>query len=54
VTTGSSGQQSSLTALPAWQALAADVGQVRDVHLRSLFANDPSRGERFSAEAAGL
>ena len=27
---------------------------MRDVHLRSLFANDPSRGERFSAEAAGL
>jgi len=54
VTTGSSGQLSSLTALPAWQALAAHVEQVRDVSLRSLFAADPSRGERFAAEAAGL
>jgi glucose-6-phosphate isomerase len=27
---------------------------VRDVHLRSLFANNPSRADRFSAEAAGL
>jgi glucose-6-phosphate isomerase len=27
---------------------------MRDVHLRTLFANDPARGERFTAEAAGL
>ena len=54
MTTGSSAQRSSLTALPAWHALAAHVEQVRDVHLRSLFANDPSRADRFSAEAAGL
>src|SRR5438874_2127207 len=45
---------SSLTALPAWRSLAAHVEQVRDVHLRSLFADDPSRGERFAADAAGL
>src|ERR1700676_1726793 len=54
VTTGSPGRQTSLTALPAWQALAAHVAQVRDVSLRSLFAGDPSRGVRFAAEAAGL
>jgi glucose-6-phosphate isomerase len=54
MTTASAAQRSSLTALPAWQALAAHVEQVRDVHLRSLFANDPSRAGRFSAEAAGL
>jgi glucose-6-phosphate isomerase len=43
-----------LTALPAWKALAAHAGQMRDVHLRTLFAADPSRGARFTAEAAGL
>ncbi len=54
MTAGPSAQRSVLTALPAWQALAAHAEQMRDVHLRSLFANDPSRGERFTAEAAGL
>ena len=54
MTTGSSAQPSALTALPAWRALAAHHEQVRDVHLRTLFANDPSRGERFAVEAAGL
>ncbi|MEQ1728462.1 MAG: glucose-6-phosphate isomerase, partial [Vicinamibacterales bacterium] len=43
-----------LTTLPAWRALTEHAAQVRDVHLRTLFANDPSRGERFSVEAAGL
>ncbi len=43
-----------LTDLPAWQALQAHADQLRDVHLRSLFAGDPARGERFAAEAAGL
>jgi glucose-6-phosphate isomerase len=54
VTTRSSAPPSALTALPAWQALATHADQVRDVHLRSLFDNDPSRGERFAVEAAGL
>src|SRR5829696_7315813 len=43
-----------LTRRPAWQALAAHYAQVRDVHLRQLFADDPRRGERLAAEAAGL
>jgi glucose-6-phosphate isomerase len=43
-----------LTALPAWHALTAHFEQVRDLHLRSLFASDPSRGERLVAQAAGL
>ncbi|MDA1186037.1 MAG: glucose-6-phosphate isomerase [Acidobacteria bacterium] len=46
--------RSPLTTLPAWQALTEHAAQVRDAHLRSLFADDPSRGERFTAEAAGL
>ena len=43
-----------LTARPAWQALTAHYQQVRDRHLRQLFADDPERGERMTAEAAGL
>lgn len=38
----------------AWQALAAHHQQIRDLHLRQLFADDPQRGERLTAEAAGL
>jgi len=48
------GTRSSLTERPAWQALAAHHGKVRDAHLRQLFAADPGRGERLTAEAAGL
>ena len=44
----------ALTARPAWQALAAHHRQVRDLHLRQLFAEDPTRGERMTAEAVGL
>jgi glucose-6-phosphate isomerase len=39
---------------PAWRALAKHFEQVRDVHLRELFAADKMRGERMTAEAAGL
>ncbi len=46
--------QTPLTQRPAWQALEAHYQQVRDVHLRQLFADDPQRGERFAAEAIGL
>jgi len=44
----------SITQRPAWQALAAHYLPIKDVHLRTLFAHDPERGERFTAEAAGL
>jgi glucose-6-phosphate isomerase len=47
-------ERSGLTALPAWHALTAHFEQVRDLHLRSLFAGDPSRGQRLVAEGAGL
>ncbi|WP_034384694.1 glucose-6-phosphate isomerase [Deinococcus sp. YIM 77859] len=46
--------RSSLTQLPAWQALKAHFEEVRGLHLRDLFANDPSRGERLAAEGAGV
>ena len=38
----------------AWNALAAHHQSVRELHLRHLFADDPKRGERMTAEAAGL
>ena len=43
-----------LTRRPAWQALQAHYQQLKDVHLRTLFAQDPGRGERLVAEGAGL
>jgi len=44
----------SLTSRPAWKALAAHHGKVKNVHLRDLFAQDPNRGERLAAEACGI
>ncbi len=44
----------SLTELPAWQALQAHYQQIKELHLRDLFARDPARGERLVAEGAGL
>jgi glucose-6-phosphate isomerase len=43
-----------LTARKAWNELEAHAKIVRQSHLRELFANDPQRGERMTAEAAGL
>ena len=43
-----------LTRLAAWQALEAHYPQVRELHLRKLFADDPKRGERMTAEAIGI
>jgi glucose-6-phosphate isomerase len=39
---------------PAWKALEAHHQKVRELHLRSLFADDSKRGQRFAIEAAGL
>jgi glucose-6-phosphate isomerase len=43
-----------LTARPEWKALENHYETVRGVHLRTLFAGDPSRGERLTAEGAGI
>jgi glucose-6-phosphate isomerase len=43
-----------VSARPAWKALAAHQRELRSLHLRALFADDPGRAERFSLEAAGL
>ncbi len=39
---------------PAWQALQTHARAMQDLHLRTLFAADPARGERLTAEGAGL
>jgi glucose-6-phosphate isomerase len=39
---------------PAWNALSQHYQQIRDLHLRELFAQDEARGDRLVAEAAGL
>jgi glucose-6-phosphate isomerase len=38
----------------AWKKLVTHHKKVRAVHLRDLFAEDPQRGDRMTAEAAGL
>jgi len=43
-----------LTKRKAWKALEAHYKKVRQSHLRELFADDPERGERLTAEAVGL
>src|SRR5712671_6661705 len=43
-----------LTKRPAWKALAAHHKKAKALHLRKLFADDPKRGTRLTAEAAGL
>ncbi len=39
---------------PAWKALEQHYAEIGGTHLRDLFAADPGRGERLTAEAAGL
>ena len=38
----------------AWKALKAHHKNIEAVHLRTMFADDPERGSRMTAEAAGL
>ena len=44
----------SLTERPSWKALEAHFATIRDLNLRKLFVDDPVRGERLTAEAAGI
>ncbi|MGZ3643013.1 MAG: glucose-6-phosphate isomerase [Ktedonobacteraceae bacterium] len=43
-----------LTHRPSWQKLEEHYQTVRDLHLRTLFAEDPQRGERYALEAVGI
>jgi glucose-6-phosphate isomerase len=44
----------SLRERPSWKALASHHAEIGGRHLREFFAQDPGRGERLRAEAAGL
>ena len=43
-----------LTKRKAWKALETNYEKIRRMHLRQLFAEDPKRGERMTAEAIGI
>jgi glucose-6-phosphate isomerase len=43
-----------LTKRKTWKALQTHYENVRGLHLRKLFADDPKRGVRMTAEAVGL
>ena len=43
-----------LARLKAWKALSGHQKKIRSLHLRELFADDPKRGERMTAEAVDL
>jgi glucose-6-phosphate isomerase len=47
-------QTAALTERPAWNALKAHHRSIAGVELRTLFAEDPKRGERLALEAAGV
>jgi glucose-6-phosphate isomerase len=47
-------QTQPCTERSAWKALVAHHQKIRDLHLRKLFADDPTRGNRMTAEAVGL
>ena len=44
----------SATKGQVWKNLATHFRKVRDLHLRQLFAEDPKRGKRMTAEAVGI
>ena len=46
--------ESSITTKPAWKALVSNAEGLTTRHLRDLFAEDPTRGERLFLEAAGI
>src|SRR5437899_11986543 len=43
-----------LTSRQSWKALQAHQEKIRSLHLRTLFADDATRGERLTAEAVGI
>jgi glucose-6-phosphate isomerase len=43
-----------LTQRPAWKALDEHYQKIRNLHLRTLFAEDTKRGERFALEDVGI
>src|SRR5579862_8167383 len=43
-----------LSERPAWKALETHYQQIHNTDLKQLFADDPSRGERFTAKSIGI
>ena len=43
-----------IDATPEWRALLEHYELVRDLHLRDLFAEDPDRGTRLTAEGGAI
>ena len=43
-----------LTSRRSWKDLQSHHEKIRDLHLKDLFASDPQRGERLTAEAVGV
>ncbi|MEO8452823.1 MAG: glucose-6-phosphate isomerase [Gemmatimonadota bacterium] len=54
MTAKSAARPEPLTERPAWKALQHHHRSIQDVHLRQIFADDPQRGQRLTAEAAGI
>ena len=54
MTTGITTELLPLASRPAWKALEAHYKKVRGIHLRALFADDATRGERLAVEGAGI
>jgi glucose-6-phosphate isomerase len=54
MSTGEKIASKPLLDLPAWSLLRSHHDAVKGVHLRDLFASDPDRGTRLTAEGAGL
>ena len=52
--TGTTPSTQPLTRRQAWKALETHYQTIQGRHLRDLFAEDPQRGERLTAEGAGL
>ena len=43
-----------LTSSPTWQALQKHYDEIKGLHLRDLFRDDPGRGERLTVDVAGI
>ncbi len=54
LTTRATAPARRLTERPAWKALEAHCATIHPLHLRQIFAEDARRGERLTAEAAGI
>ncbi len=52
--TGPASSPTPIDQTPEWQALRARRDTIRDRHLRDLFAQDPDRATRYTAEGAGV